>query len=292
MCKTACFTGLLLLMQALGASFVLAQSGRLPWVDGELPPPSPSFEYVVERGEGTSLSAAREDAFNALLLDLGNQAGVRVTSRTLSEIKRELNSRQHSQDYNETERSTTTYRIEREGFRAFFVKAGEYYERIRTPYGDIYRLWALYEVSGKKSFKPYIPEYTARYGGDAFWRSALLPGWGQIYKGSTAKGIAVIGGEVVLIGGLVATENLRASYMQKINATHDADHIRTYARKADAMKNTRNLCIAGAAALYIYNIIDAIAAPGSKHLISGKQPFALYPVANEQYTGIGLVMNF
>jgi hypothetical protein len=80
--------------------------------------------------------------------------------------------------------------------------------------------------------------------------------------------------------------------MQKINATHDADHIRTYARKADALKNARNLCIAGAAALYIYNIIDAIAAPGANHLISEKQAFALYPVANEQYAGIGLVMNF
>jgi hypothetical protein len=246
----------------------------------------------VERGEGTSLRAAREDAFNSLLLDLGNQAGVRVTSRTLSEIKRELRSRSNARDYDETERSVTAYRIDREGFRAFFVKVSEYYEQVRTPNGDLYRLWALYEVSDKRSFKPYIPEYTDRYGADAFWRSALLPGWGQMYKGSTAKGIAIIGGEVAFIGGLVAAENLRVSYMQKINTTHDADHIRTYARKADTLKNARNLCIAGAAALYIYNIIDAIAAPGAKHLTGRKHPLALFPVANEQYTGIGLVMNF
>ncbi|MDR1556106.1 MAG: DUF5683 domain-containing protein [Tannerellaceae bacterium] len=290
--KSICFSGLLLLLQALSLSFVSAQSGRYPWMDGEFPPAGSSFEYRVERGEGKSLRAAREDAFNSLLIDLGNQAGVRVTSRTLSEIKRELQSRPDSQDYNETERSTTTYRIDREGFRAFFVKVGEYHERVRTAAGEVYRLWALYEVSDRRSFRPYFPEYTDRYGGDAFWRSMLLPGWGQLYKGSKAKGLCIIGGETAFVGGLVAAENLRASYMQKISATHHADHIRTYARKADTMKNIRNLCIAGAAALYIYNIIDAVAAPGNKHLITRERSLALYPVANEQYTGIGFVINF
>jgi hypothetical protein len=261
-------------------------------MDGEFPPGSAMFEYRIERGEGKSLRAAREDAFNSLLIDLGNQAGVRVTSRTLSEIKRELNSRPNSQDYRETERSATTYRIEREGFRAFFVKVGEYCELVRTPYGEVYHLWALYEVSDRESFRPYIPEYTDRYGGDAFWRSALLPGWGQIYKGSMTKGACIMVGETALIGGLVAAENIRASYMQKINTTHNADHIRTYARKADTMKNVRNLCIAGAAALYLYNIIDAVAAPGNKRLITGERSLAFYPVANEQYAGIGFLINF
>ncbi|MDR2809600.1 MAG: DUF5683 domain-containing protein [Tannerellaceae bacterium] len=286
--ETICFSGLLFLLPAFSVSFLSAQSGRLPWMDGEFPPASPAFEYRVEIGEGKSLKAAGEDALNSLLLDLGNQAGVEVTSRTLSEIKREMTSR----TYDETERSVTTYRINREGFRAFFVKAGEYHERVRTSAGYVYRLWALYEVSDRRTFRPYIPEYTDRYGGDAFWRSALLPGWGQMYKGSTAKGVCIIGGEVALVGGLVAAENLRASYMKKINETHQSDAIRTYARNADTMKNIRNLCLTGAAALYLYNLIDAIAAPGEKHLIRRGQPFALYPVANGEYAGVGLVMNF
>jgi hypothetical protein len=291
--ETVCVSGLLLLLQALSLSFISAQSGRLPWMDGEFPPASPAFEYRVEIGEGRSLKAAREDALNALLTDLGNQAGVEVTSRTLSEIKREMSRRGNASDYSETERSATTYRIDREGFRAFFVKAGEYSERVRTSGGELYRVWALYEVSGRRSFKPYIPEYTDRYGGDAFWRSALLPGWGQMYKGSKTKGLFIIAGEAAFIGGLVATENLRASYMKKILETHQADAIRTYARNADTMKNMRNLCITGAAVLYLYNIIDAIAAPGSKHLITRKQTFALYPVSNGlQYMGAGLVIHF
>ena len=94
------------------------------------------------------------------------------------------------------------------------------------------------------------------------------------------------------MGGLVVAENFRASYMQKINATHQADAIRTYARNADTMKNVRNLCITGATALYIYNIIDAIAAPGRKHLITKERSFAFYPIADNRYAGVGLVMNF
>jgi hypothetical protein len=291
--KNICFSGLLFLLQAFCVSFLYAQTGRLPWMDGDFPPASPAFEYRVVVGEGSTLRAAGEDALNSLLVDLGNRAGVRVTSRTLSEIKREMRSRTAAPDeYGETERSVTAYRIDREGFRAFFAKAGEYRERLRTPTGYAYRVWVLYEVSDRRAFKPYIPEYTDRYGGDAFLRSAILPGWGQMYKGSGAKGIWIIAGEVALAAGLVATENLRASYMKKINETHQADAIRTYARNADTMKNMRNLCITGAAALYLYSLIDAVAAPGRKRLVGGERSFSLHPVAGGEYAGIGLVMNF
>jgi hypothetical protein len=282
------------LLLLLYSAFVSAQSAGLPWVDGVFPPTYGAYEYRVARGEGASLREAREDAFNSFLIDLGNNAGVSVTSSTLSEIKRNLTSRGYSLDYSEGESSTTTYRIEREGFRASFIKVSECYEPVRTGYGygTAYRVWELYEVSFGQRFTPYIPEYTDRYGATAFWRSALLPGWGQLHKGTKAKGVCIIGGEAALVGGLVATENLRASYLKKIRETHNADHIRTYARKADTMENMRNLCIAGAAALYLYNLVDAIAAPGNKRLIVRDRPFALYPVAGEAYVGVGLVVNF
>jgi hypothetical protein len=279
------------LLFLLYSAFVSAQSGRLPWIDGVFPPTYGAYEYRVSRGEGESLGAAREDAFNSFLIDLGNNAGVSVTSRTLSEIKRNLTSRGYSVDYDEGESSTTTYRIEREGFKASFIKVSECYEPVRTGYGTLYRVWELYEVSSGKRFTPYIPEYTDRYGATALWRS-ILPGGGQLYKGSKTKGLCIIGGEAALIGGLVATENLRASYLKKINETHNATHIQTYARKADTMENMRNLCITGVAVLYLYNLIDAAAAPGNKRLIVRNRPFAMYPVAGETHVGIGLVVNF
>jgi hypothetical protein len=273
----------------MNCAFVCAQSGKLPWVEGVFPPKSNAFDYRVSRGEGSSLKEAREDAFNSLLIDLGNNAGVSVNSQTLTEIKRSLDYGD-AMSYEEQETSTTTHRIEREGFNASFIKVGEYYEYAAID--NVYRVWELYEVSSRKSFTPYIPEYTSHYGPQAAWRSAVLPGWGQMHKGSMTKAVCIIGGEVALVGGIVATENLRASYMQKIKQTHEAAHIKSYAVKADTMSSIRNLCITGAAALYIYNLVDAIVAPGNKYLVVRDNRLSLVPVAGGTFTGIGLSLNF
>jgi hypothetical protein len=280
-------------MLLLGRAAVFAQSGRMPWVDGDFPPGSAAFEYMVSRGEGRSLKEARADAFYSFLTDCGNRAGVSVSSRTMSEIRREMYSGNGSTEYAEGEVSSTLFRINREGFRMFFAKVSECYERVRTGSGEVYRLWELYEVSSQRSFRPYIPEYTDRYGSDALLRSAIAPGWGQLHKGSRTKGIFIIAGEALLVGGLVASENLRATYIKRIGETHTAAYIKDYARKADTMENLRNVCITAAAALYIYNLIDAAASPGRKHLIIRNKELALYPVSfGGEYAGLGLALNF
>jgi hypothetical protein len=58
------------------------------------------------------------------------------------------------------------------------------------------------------------------------------------------------------------------------------------------MSNIRNLCITGAAALYIYNLVDAIVAPGDKYLVVRDNRLSLVPVAGGTLTGIGLTLNF
>ena len=47
--------------------------------------------------------------------------------------------------------------------------------------------------------------------------------------------------------------------------------MKTYNTKADNCENIRNICIGGAAALYVYNLIDAIAANGAKRVIIKKK---------------------
>ena len=42
--------------------------------------------------------------------------------------------------------------------------------------------------------------------------------------------------------------------------------IKTYSTKADHFATARNICIGAAAALYVYNLIDAIAAPGARRI--------------------------
>lgn len=48
-------------------------------------------------------------------------------------------------------------------------------------------------------------------------RSLIVPGWGQMYKGSTVKGLCILGGEVALAAGIIVSENLRSSYVKKMH---------------------------------------------------------------------------
>ena len=110
-------------------------------------------------------------------------------------------------------------------------------------------------------------EITTRYGGHGLWRSAIVPGWGQMYKGSYVKGGLVLGGCVALAGGIIFSESQRQAYISNISKTHDAAAKQIYANRANNFGIARNVCIGALAALYIYNIIDAIAAPGGKRII-------------------------
>jgi hypothetical protein len=262
---------------------------KLPWVNGTFPPGKGAFEYRIARGEGATLAEARSDALNVLLIDLGNKAGITVNSQTIGEVRSSLNYTSHSDDYQESTTHATTYKIDREGFHASFAKVSEYYETVNGRY----HLWELYEVSSGGDFKVVIPEYTTHYGFAAAWRSVLIPGWGQMHKGSMAKGLAILAGEAVFIGGMITCETLRADYTAKINETHDVRKKQVYADHANNYEMGRNICIGAAAALYVYNLIDAVAANGRKPVLVKKHTgFRLNPVVSTEYAGLSLAFRF
>lgn len=110
-------------------------------------------------------------------------------------------------------------------------------------------------------------EITTQYGARGLWRSAIVPGWGQFYKGSYLKGGLILGGTAALVGGIVATETIKSDYVRKIGETHNANQKRLYAKRVDQFSTTRNICIGALGALYIYNLIDAIASPGARRVV-------------------------
>lgn len=95
------------------------------------------------------------------------------------------------------------------------------------------------------------------------------------------------------MGGIVATECMRSSYDSKIKSTHDAGKIRSYADKRDNCANVRNGFIAGAAVLYVWNVIDGIAAKGKKKgIVIGDAQLRIAPYASPQSGGIALAVRF
>ncbi|MDR2027468.1 MAG: hypothetical protein LBQ01_07915 [Prevotellaceae bacterium] len=162
------------------------------------------------------------------------------------------------------------------------------YIECRGP-GD-YRAFLLVQTAKNPSLTFEGLDYTPKY---PFSPRVFVPGMAQLYKGSTAKGILFIAGEAVLIGGVVVAENLRASYNSKLGSTHSAADMKSYISNADNCKNIRNGLIAGAAALYVWNVIDGCVAKGRKHVVVlGDNTLKIMPFATPYNAGVSLAFNF
>lgn len=99
-------------------------------------------------------------------------------------------------------------------------------------------------------------------------------------------------GEVAFVGGIVAAESMRASNVNLISSTHNAQQRANYTDNANMWQNVRNGCIAAAAALYIWNIIDATTTKGARYVNVDGMSFALMPYATPQITGLALNVKF
>ncbi len=132
------------------------------------------------------------------------------------------------------------------------------------------------------------------YIGDKYPFSArvFVPGMAQIYKGSTGKGAAFITGEVLFVGGIVTTEFMRRDYVQKIAQTHNTKDKERYAKKANICAITRNVCVGGAVALYIWNIIDGAVAKGRPYVSVDGKMLTFSPYVSSTSTGIALNLKF
>lgn len=138
--------------------------------------------------------------------------------------------------------------------------------------------------------KEYNAEQTGHY---PFSARVFVPGMAQLHKGSKAKGLFFIVGEAACVGGLVIAESLRASYDSKAVSTQNTKQKKTYYDRADNCENIRNGLIAGAAVLYIWNVIDGIAAKGKKRTVMlGDTQLRISPYATPQCGGFALSFNF
>lgn len=162
----------------------------------------------------------------------------------------------------------------------------EYCERMGA---GQYRVSLLVQTARNPEFQYEPVKITNKYPVTA---RILVPGMAQLHKGSTGKGITFIVGEVAAIGGIVAFECMRSSYESKITRTHNATIRQDYINKADNMKNIRNGFIAGAALIYVWNIIDGAVAKGKQHIEVGEVAMNLSPFATTESAGLSFCLNF
>lgn len=165
-----------------------------------------------------------------------------------------------------------------------------YWEQFSTKQ---YRYCTLYAVS-EPGVEPVFDnfEITSRYGIHGLWRSMIVPGWGQLYKGSIAKGSAIMVGAAASVGGIILCESTRTSYIKKMH--EQPRYAKEYNSMSDSWKTGRNMCIGVAAILYVYNIIDAVATRGAKRVVvkKGRATVHTAPYMDAHSMGMGASIRF
>ena len=119
----------------------------------------------------------------------------------------------------------------------------------------------------------------------------LIPGWAQIYKGHTVKGLVMLGGVVASGIGAIVCESTRSDYKNKMK--EQPEHAKTYNTKANNYETARNVCIGAAAAFYVWSVIDGIASKGKRRVIVGKSSsLSFAPITTPEAAGMALTYNF
>lgn len=260
-----------------------------PWRSGDMPKVNTQTYYLKEfQGEGKTLTEARDNAILGLISDIAQNKGVTVTGSQLSEIK----AQSLQGNYSENEKTTSTYKIQSDGFYASFELMDVYWEESRIGGRSEFYCWALFEVALDPSTKKFDKiQFTTDYGFAPVLKSAIVPGWGQFSKMQKIKGYSIFGAEAILLGvGLVA-ENMRISNINRSKNTRDVKYIKQYLNDADSNETLRNISFATAGAVYVYNLIDAAVSKGAKHYVTNNH-LSLIPCIDSNSAGMSLVYNF
>lgn len=121
--------------------------------------------------------------------------------------------------------------------------------------------------------------------------SAFVPGLAQLnreQKGQKIKGGLIIASEALTIGSIALSQSMRNINIKKMNSTNNASLKKMYADKANTYTTVRNISIGAAAAVYVWNVLDAF-------LYKDKNKdgcFLLNPIISDEYVAVSLSINF
>ena len=161
-----------------------------------------------------------------------------------------------------------------------------------TNEGGMVKLHTLFMVAvqDKPTFdRTYL---TTNYGATPVVMS-IIPGLGQWYKGSKVKGVCMFAAEAAAVAGIIICANKANDAEKKIKL--EPKYAKHYEDKKSNWETGRNICIGAAAAIWIYNMIDAAVAKGARRVEvkpAGRSYVSLIPALDKDYAGLSLTYNF
>ena len=258
------------------------------WVTRAVPEShSGAYIFVRAHGEGASFAGARQMAFVNMAQKLEQERGLTVNTSVLSKEKFT-----QTQSYtNSSYQQEITMEVTENGHRLEIVcrEIDDYWEEVDGKYSvDI-----LYTVTDKNAYGGSYDDQikvTTSYGAAGFL--SIVPSVAQFYKGSVVKGSLILAGEVAAAGGILLCENTRSLYVKKMH--EQPKYAAEYNSLADTWETGRNICIGAAAAIYVYNLIDAFTAKGARRVVvkRGRTSLQAAPYIDQRSFGMGLTYKF
>lgn len=242
-----------------------SQSIKPRWIHKTPKSSNNTFEYQVDHVIAQNLDEARDKSLTGLIAISGLENGVVVISDYKSQIVDSQVFVDGKPEDVQYEKFEVNSEISGEEQSLHIKRISEYWEQDKL---GVYHLTTLYA----KSMPNQDPMFdnvatTTKYGARGLWRSMIIPGWGQFHKGSNLKGGLMLGGTAALATVVIYTEGQRSYYNKRMFQTYDVDMIKQYQLQRDNFATARNIGIGAAVALYLYNIIDAIVAPGAERVV-------------------------
>ena len=266
---------------------MLCMALKPKWVGNTPKELNGSYKFMEVTSYGTDIHSARMDALHMLAQDkdLRNAVTISVDAEKITKATQKGGDFDMKEDI--TDEVEIRVEVRGETYKVQAVKVDEYAERSR---GEV-KLHTLFMVALQDN-PTFDRTYVTNSYGVTPALMSVIPGLGQLYKGSKVKAATLFTLEVAAVAGIIVSENERSSYRTKMK--EQPQFAKQYKNKSDNWETGRNICIGVAAGIWLYNIVDALAAKGARRVEvkKARTSFALRPYLTTEETGISMALNF
>ena len=242
-----------------------------------------SYRFKVFKAEDESLTRLAEGRFYPLLAFLGEEYGADPATMALDSLSNGPG-------------EAFTYRIiipEQGHTATVWAQRVDVYSTVdnNVALDPVFEYYQLYAVSEKDADVVFDCFERGERSKTVAALMNIIPGTGQLYKGQTFKGFAILGSEIAL-GVTAVTQQFKANYYDKMaeTATVGAESFRN---DALARRKIRNAALVAMGGVWAFSIYDALASESMPNILisaPGSKGVTLSPAAES--AGIALVYHF
>jgi len=256
-----------------------SDSKKPTWYSGNNNIDSKFFTYYRSQGTSNAIDTARKNAIQNVIVEYAQTLGTEYIVN--SESSTSIINLQQNDSVKTTQSFVFTGKVKgkEQNFRIPCLTIVEYYWEKEMYNGKPqYQYWVLARIPNKER-DCNMPIYQS-YGKSAVWRSALLPGWGQMHLGYKTKGAILLTTTALFVSGVATSQIMYVNnwndYTSSLTLGRTAD-AEVYKSNADNWFLVRNINLIALSGVYIYNLVDALTKKGVNIYTYNNSKVDLFP---------------